>query len=69
MRLRGEALPLRKTIQVNVGKDMPVTVQLSGKVAANLKAQLDATVSIQDKVSTHLGEVKLSAKDLVFEVK
>jgi hypothetical protein len=69
MRLRGEALPLRKTIQVNVGKDMPVTVQLSGKVAANLKAQLDATVSIQDKVSTHLAEIKLSAKDLVFEVK
>jgi hypothetical protein len=62
-------VPLHKTIVANMGSETPVTVQLSGKVPAKLKTTLDASVSIHDKVSTRLGEIRIDAKDVKLNLK
>ncbi|HEX7480345.1 MAG TPA: hypothetical protein VF331_21270 [Polyangiales bacterium] len=62
-------VPLHNTIVANMGSETPVTVQLSGKVPANLEATLDASVSIHDKVSTRLGEICIDAKNVKINLK
>jgi hypothetical protein len=62
-------VPLRKTVQANLGSELPLTVQLSGKVPASLKASLDASVTIHDSVPTRLSEIHIDAKSVKFELK
>jgi hypothetical protein len=62
-------VPIHKIMHPNLGLEMPVTVQLTGKVPAQLKASLDASVSINDKVQTRLGDIMIRAKDVALELK
>jgi hypothetical protein len=57
-------VPLHKTIAPKLAGDTPVLVKLSGKMPANLKTQLDATVSIDETMKTRLLPMRIGAKDV-----
>jgi hypothetical protein len=57
-------VPIRKKIQPAISTDLPVTVRLSGKLPASVKAKFDASVVIDDAIQTRLGPIQISAKDV-----
>jgi hypothetical protein len=60
-------VPLRKTLTPKLGADTPVLVKLSGKMPANLKTTLDATVSIDQTMKTRLMPMRIGAKDVTVD--
>ncbi|HMJ12981.1 MAG TPA: hypothetical protein VK524_16280 [Polyangiaceae bacterium] len=61
-------VPLRKTIRPTLGAELPVTVGLSGKFPALIKAKLDSSVSIDAPVQTRLGPLRIAGQDVTVHV-
>lgn len=73
LRVRGDVkVPLRETLHVrlkqtirpDLQQELPVHVSLDGQLPARLKATLDAKVSVNQAIPTHLGVIRIDASDV-----
>jgi hypothetical protein len=62
-------VPIRKTIRPSVSSELPVSVVLSGKLPALIKAKFDSAAAIDGIMKTRLGPVQFGAKHLTLHLK
>ena len=61
------SVPVKQLLHVSIADPLPVEVALAGRVAADLKAELDTTVSIEQAIPAHLGAIEIEPSELTIE--
>ena len=61
---RRVAVPVKQLLHVDIAQPVTATVKLEGKLPAQLKAELDASVSIDHVIAAHLGVIEIDPSEV-----